>query len=561
MSTRFPDMQVVPASLDEVKTEYEAIHAAFDGATDADGRVAALRQWDALRRRLETWGALVNVHFTQDTRDEARKKARESYDEQAPTHEQHRVEMLRKLLASPHRAELEGRIGKHAFALWEAAVTTFDPAIADDLVEESRLSAKYTELCASAALDFDGETHNLSTIRKYGQHPDRELRKGADAVTWAFFAENGDEFDRIFDELVKLRHGMARKLGFENYIGLGYKRMGRTDWGQKDVEKFRAAVLEHVVPLASRIRTRQAEVLGVDRLRYYDEALFDPEGNPAPKGDEAWMVERATELFDEMGSGLGGFFRMMNERGLLDLDSRPGKGGGGYCTDLIDYRVPFIFANFNGTHDDVRVFTHEMGHAFQGYSSREKFPMDCLWPTAEACEIHSMSLEYLTWPGMDKFFGEKDAERFRRQHLTGSLLFFPYGVCGDHFQHLVYENPEATPAERHGMWSDLEKTYLPWRDYDGQARGELGGLWQRQLHNYLYPLYYVDYALAEVCAQQFWLRARADQAEALEGYVALCRRGGEAPFTELVKGAGLKSPFEAGSLEGVVAEAARYLGY
>jgi M3 family oligoendopeptidase len=554
-------MKVVTSSPDEVQAEYAAITAAFDAATEADGRVEALRRWDKLRSRLETWGALVNAHFTQDTRDEERKAARTNYDEQAPTHEQHRIEMLRKLLASPHRAELEERIGKHPFALWEAAVTTFDPAITDDMVEESRLSAMYTELSASAAIEFDGETHNLSTIRKYSQNPDREIRKGADAAVWNFFTENGDEYDRIFDELVKLRHGMARKLGFDNFLPLGYRRMGRTDWGQPEVERFRAAVREHVVPLAQKIRERQTQVLGVDKLLNYDEGLFDPAGNPAPKGDEAWMVQRAIELFDEMGSGLGEFFRMMNERGLLDLGARPGKGGGGYCTDFMDYEVPFIFANFNGTQDDVRVFTHEMGHAFQGWSSRSKFPLDCRWPTAEACEIHSMSLEYLTWPGMDKFFGDTDAERFRRQHLTGSLLFFPYGVAGDHFQHMVYENPDATPAERHAMWKKVEETYMPWRDYDGQARGELGGLWQRQLHNYLYPLYYVDYALAEVCAQQFWARSRADKAAALKGYVALCERGGEAPFTELVKAAGLNSPFEDGCLEAVVTEAADYLGY
>ena len=191
---------------------------------------------------------------------------------------------------------------------------------------------------------------------------------------------------------------------------------------------------------------------------------------------------------------------------------------------------------------------------------RENFPIDYLWPTAEACEIHSMGLEFLTWPQMDRFFGSGDGDRFRAIHLEESLLFLPYGVAIDHFQHKVYENPDATPAERHAMWQEMERTYLPWRDYGDLARPGEGGFWQVQLHVYRYPFYYIDYTLAQTCALQFWKRSEEDFAEAMEAYVALCRRGGEAPFQELVKGAGLISPFEPGCLSDVVTHARERMG-
>jgi M3 family oligoendopeptidase len=309
------------------------------------------------------------------------------------------------------------------------------------------------------------------------------------------------------------------------------------------------------VPLCVRLRERQRKTLGVDRLMAWDEAVQDPRGNPQPQGDHDWMVERARTMFDTMGGDLGPFFRLMDEGNLLDLKSREGKAGGGFCTSFPTYGVPFIFANFNGTKSDVDVFTHEMGHAFQAWSSREKETVDYLWPTAEACEVHSMSLEFLTWPHMQLFFGD-EAERYRRLHLTDALLFLPYGVAVDHFQHRIYEQPEATPAERHAMWSEMEATYLPWRDWGDLERPAGGGFWQKQLHIYDYPFYYIDYTLAQVCALQFWVRAQADRAAAMQDYVALCRRGGEAPFQTLVRSAGLVSPFDEGCLERVV-EAAR----
>ena len=242
------------------------------------------------------------------------------------------------------------------------------------------------------------------------------------------------------------------------------------------------------------------------------------------------------------------------------------KAGGGFCTSFPTYNVPYIFANFNGTQGDVEVFTHEMGHAFQYWQSRNLPVFDYLWPTLESCEIHSMSLEFLTWSQMDEFFAKdsdhgsaSEADRFREIHLAHSILFLPYGCAVDRFQHLVYANPTATPEERNQMWQQIEARYLPWRDYGDLAHPSQGGLWQEKQHIYCYPFYYIDYTLALCCAMQFWVKASSDQESTLEEYIALCRRGGQAPFQELVKSANLVSPFQPGCLAEVVSKAREFL--
>jgi M3 family oligoendopeptidase len=255
---------------------------------------------------------------------------------------------------------------------------------------------------------------------------------------------------------------------------------------------------------------------------------------------------------------MGTFFRMLREHELMDLKGRPGKAGGGYCTMFPEWGAPFIYANFNGTKGDVVVFTHEMGHAFQGWSSRNKPVQDQVWPTMESAEIHSMSLEFLTWPWMEQFFGA-DASRFRQQHLAETLLFIPYGVAVDHFQHLVYARPEASADERNAMWQEVERLYLPWRTYGGIPALARGAFWQKQGHIYGMPFYYIDYTLAATCALQFWVRASTDPKKALDDYITLCRRGGEAPFRDLCQGAGLRAPFDDGALLDIVSRAAAEL--
>ncbi len=543
----------------EIEPSYATLRAEWAEATDSAARRGVLERWEALRQRFHTWFELAQVRFTQDTGDAGARSERELADEYEPRFTTLEVGFLRDVVEGPHREEVVQGVGAQAVALWDLKIAAFDPRIEADRVVEAKLAAEYTDQIAQAKIPFQGEIWNHSSIAKFAEDPDRETREGAAKARWSWFEEHGKETDRIYHELVQLRDGMARKLGHEDFVSLGYQRMKRVDYDRSDVERFRRSVREDVVPLCVRLLEGRAAKLGLPHLSIWDEAIADPEGNPAPRGPAEWTERQASQVFAETHPEIGRFYDMLADRGLLDLVTRDGKAAGGYTTFIEEPSVPFVFANFNGTFGDVDVLTHEMGHAFQVWSSRDHFPMEHRWPTLEACEVHSMSLELLTWPSMETFFGD-DAERYRRIHLEQNLLFLPYGVAVDHFQHLVYEDPGASPLARHEMWKEMERMYLPWRDNGGIPWLERGGRWQAQLHIYHEPFYYIDYTLALTCALQLWARSEVDRSGAIEAYVELCRRGGSGPFQDLVRGAGLTSPFDDGCLQDVVRHAAGRLG-
>lgn len=555
MTMRFADIAAERPTRESLSAE----HADIEALLDAGNRPAALAEWDVARRRFETWTALVHLRFAQNTADPAAISDRDYADALAPEATALEIAIKRRLLADPDRAGLESAAGAHAVRLWDCDIATFDPAIKADLEDESRLSARYTSLLASASIEIGGMSVNLSGLAPFAEDPDRAVRHEAEQRRWAFFETHGAELDSLYAGLVTVRHRMATKLGYETYTPLGYKRLRRVDYGPDDVARYRDQVREHVVPLVAKLLERRRAEHGWDRLRFWDEALIDPAGNPKPAGNADFLTAQAQTMFDRMSRPLGDFYRLMNEGGFLDLLNRPGKAGGGFCTSFPTEGVPYIFANFTGTHHDIGVFTHEMGHAFQNWESRGHPNVDYLWPTMEAAEIDSMALEFLTYPHMDLMVGPDAADRFRRMHLIGALAFLPYGVCVDHFQHEIYANPGATPSERHAMWARLEKLYMPWTDYGDLGYPAKGGRWQAKPHIYGTAFYYIDYTLAQCCALQFWVRSRQDPAGAMEAYAALCARGGSAPFGELVRSAGLVSPFAEGALADVVREAAAVL--
>ncbi len=545
----------IPAApdMDAVAQRYRAFEQSLQSGSPATW-LPTFRAWDDMRRELDTWSSLTHLRFTQDTRDEQARAALDRRDELEPTLTGFEIELKRRFVASGERGRLESDLGAHVFRLWETDLATFDPVVEPDLVAESKLASEYTQLLAAIEVDFDGETLNLSALGRYASEPDRSRRHGAASARWHALGERGAELDRIFDELVHVRDGIARKLGFSTFTELGYARMQRIDYDRAAVERYREMVAAEVVPLAHAIAKRAAGRHGIAQLAVWDEQLLAAAPAPRPLGDARWIMERTIETFADLDPHLGDFARLMDGNELTDLVTRAGKAGGGYCTNLATYGVPFIFTNFNGTKGDITVLMHELGHAFQGYSSRNKPVIDYLSPTMEAAEVHSMSLEYLTWPFMERFFGD-GAQTYREGHLSEALLFLPYGVAVDHFQHLVYERPNATPAERHAMWHSMEQRYLPWRTYGDLERPSQGAFWQSQLHIYRAPFYYIDYTLALCCALQMWASSYDDTAGTLERYVALCARGGEAAFRNLVTSAGLTSPFEPGALSRVVARA------
>ncbi|ALC91177.1 oligoendopeptidase F [Bacillus sp. FJAT-18017] len=548
---KFEEYTYARPDIDEAKQSFEAALKEFKDAASADEQGRIMDKINGLRNKLTTMFTLVSVRHSIDTEDEFYKEEQDFMDEIGPELEGLVTKYYEALTSSNFRKELEAKWGTQLFALAEAQLKTFQPDIIPLLQKENKLVSEYTKLVASAKIEFDGEELTLAQLDPYTESVNRETRKRASEAKFGFFSSNEESFDRIYDDLVKVRTEIAHKLGYKNFVELAYFRMYRTDYNAEMVAGFRKQVEEYIVPIASKLKKRQEERIGVDKLYYYDEGFSYTSGNPVPKGSPEWIIENGQKMYDELSSETGEFFRFMRENNLMDLVAKKGKAAGGYCTYVEDYKAPFIFSNFNGTSGDIDVLTHEAGHAFQVYSSRHFQIPEYYWPTYEACEIHSMSMEFFTWPWMELFFKE-DTEKYKFQHLGGALLFLPYGVSVDEFQHWVYENPEATPAERKTQWREIEKKYQPHKNYEENDYLNRGGFWQRQGHIFNSPFYYIDYTLAQICAFQFWKRSQEDMESAWKDYLHLCSLGGSQSFLGLVKEAGLISPFEDGCVESVV---------
>ena len=555
---KFNDYKYEKINIDETKEKFSNLIKSFSDAENLEEQTKYMDEIIKLRNHIDTMETLVSIRHSIDTTDEFYDKENEYVDEISPILFGFISEFYKALVNSKFRADLEKKYGKFLFDLAENTLKTFNEEIIPDLQEENRLSSKYSKLIASAKIQFDGEEKNLSEMVPYTQSKDRNVRIEASKKVAHFFKENKDEFDKIYDGLVKVRTTIAQKLGYKNYVELGYARLSRLEYDSKMVASYRKQVLENIVPLHTELRQRQAKRLGLDKLKFYDEPIKFNSGNADSHGDPEWILNHGKTMYNELSKETAEFFSFMTEKNLLDLLSKKGKMSGGYCTYIPEYKSPYIFANFNGTSHDVDVLTHEAGHAFQVYQSRGYEIPEYLWPTYEACEIHSMSMEFLTWPWMDLFF-ENDAEKYKFIHLSEALLFIPYGVTVDEFQHWVYENPNATPDDRRAKWLEIEKKYLPTRDYGEVDDLKEGIFWFRQGHIFNSPFYYIDYTLAQVCAFQFWIKSQENREKAWDEYLALCKLGGSKPFFELMKAANLKNPFEQGTIASVIPKIREFL--
>ena len=532
---------------------FETALQQFQAAKTFEAQDAAVEGIVSLRTEFESMMTTCSIRHTIDTKDAFYEAENDHFDEISPNYQELVNNFYKALLGATFRADLEKKWGKQLFIIAELALKTFEPSILMDLQTENKLASEYTKLNASSRIAFRGETYNATAMVPFEQSDDRPTRREAAEAKWDWFATNAAQYDRIFDDLVQVRTRIAHTLGYKNFVELAYVRLGRSDYNATDVARYRKQVLDFIVPIATSLRDKQRQRLGYDTLYYYDEVYEFASGNPVPKGSIDWIVKNAETMYRELAPETDEFFSYMQTHNLMDLENRATKAPGGYCTVISTQKSPFIFANFNGTTHDVEVLTHEAGHAFQVYQSRNFGVPEYHFPTYEACEIHSMSMEFLTWPWMKLFF-EEDTEKFLFSHLSGALLFLPYGVAVDEFQHWIYEHTTATPEERRQAWRELEKRYLPHRNYEGNEHLQSGGWWHKQSHIYQNPFYYIDYTLAQICAFQFWKRARENREAAWADYLRLCKAGGSLSFLQLVELAGLRSPFEDGCLESVVGE-------
>lgn len=463
------------------------------------------------------------------------------------------------LLASPFRAQFSEEFGDRVFVLLENQIRTKDPAISAELVEESLLVDEYSKAVAKCNVEFMGKNCNFYGLLAHMESTDRAERKAAFQQWAKLYAGVADQLDDIYARMIQLRIRMAKKMGYDSYIPYIYLCRGRFDYDAEKAAAFRQQVLEVVTPAVAELRKAQAKRLGIDKMHYYDEALLFPEGNSDPHGDRDFMVAAAQKMYGELSPETKEFFDYMVEHQLFDLETKPNKRLGGYCSRIPNERVPFIFSNFNGTSADTDVLTHEAGHAFQGYTAGKCIPIDaCSGSTSEINEIHSMSMETFTYPWMELFF-EGEADKYRYSHLVGSLAAMPYMCAVDEFQHRAYENPEMTGKDYRKVWHEIEQKYMPWRDYDGNEFLEEGGFWMQKQHIFMYPFYYVDYALAQTCAFEFFTKMLADREQAWADYMKLCRIGGMKGYFDTLEYAGLRNPFVPGNVEKSISGVLDYL--
>lgn len=557
---KFSQMEYKRPDLAALKEQIQALTAQLQAAESYEAAKAVFLKKEELEKHISTQSTLAEIRHTIDTRDEFYDGEVRFWNGAQPQLEEDLQQWTMAMLNSPFRKDFTAEYGDLMFVNAEIALKTFSPEIMGDIQQENDLTQEYEKLLASAQIPFEGKTYTISQMSPFKTDPDDARRLAAWKAEGQWYKDHQAALDDIYDKLVHLRDQMGKKLGYEGYTTLGYYRMGRNCYTKEDVEKFRAAVRIYLVPLADSIYREQAKRLGKEYpMSFADNALEFRTGNPRPAGTPDDILAQGKKFYDELSPETSEFFRTMLDGELLDVLSTEGKAGGGYCTSIPDYRVPFIFANFNGTQHDVEVVTHEAGHAFAAYTNRDRVPMSYTWPSMEACEVHSMSMEFFAWPWAEGFFG-KDTQKFYYSHLSGALTFIPYGTMVDHFQHIVYEKPEMTPAERHAVWKELLGVYMPWMKLDGDipfyAEGEG---WQRQHHIYSSPFYYIDYCLAQTVSLQFWALLQQDQKNAWAHYMAYTRQGGSRTFTELLKNAGLESPFEENCLRTVAQTAKEYL--
>lgn len=554
----FNDYKYERINIEQTKEKFSSLIEKFSEAENVEEQIRYIDEINSLRNHIDTMTTLVSIRHSINTNDKFYDTENDYCDEISPVVFGFVSQFYKALTASRFRNELEEKYGKFLFDTAELSLKTFDEEIIPELQRENKLSSRYSKLIASAKIEFDGEEKNLSQMVPYTQSKDRSIRIEASRKVANFFKENMEKFDTIYDSLVKVRTSIAHRLGFKNYVELGYARLSRIDYNSDMVASYRKQVLENIVPLHTELRKRQEKRLGVEKLRFYDEPIKFNSGNADPHGDPEWILNHGKTMYKELSKETDEFFTFMTEKNLLDLLSKKGKMSGGYCTYIPDYKSPYIFANFNGTAHDIDVLTHEAGHAFQVYESRSYEVPEYLWPTYEACEIHSMSMEFLTWPWMNLFF-KGDTDKYKFIHLSESLLFIPYGVTVDEFQHWVYENPEASPSERRKKWLEIENRYLPTRDYGEVEELKEGIFWFRQGHIFASPFYYIDYTLAQVCAFQFWIKANEDRDAAWKEYLNLCRLGGSKSFFGLMEAANIKNPFTEGTIASVIPEIRKFL--
>ena len=427
------------------------------------------------------------------------------------------------------------------------------------LTEELKLNTEYEKLIGAQTVEWDGKETTLSQLRPVYQEKDRARREEAWRLSAARQLADRAAINALWKKFLALRLKLAANAGKDSYTDFRFQQLLRFDYTPADCESFARAIEEVVVPAAARIYEKRRRLLGVASLRPWDLEV-DPLARPAlrPFSTIETLIARSAAVIHQVDPVLGGYFDTMVREGLLDLPNRKNKAPGAYCTLYARSRKPFILSNAVGLHDDVQTTLHESGHAFHIFEAAHLPYFHQLNVPMEFAEVASMGMEHLASPYLAAetggFYTQADAARARIEHLENDILFWPYMAVVDGFQRWVYAHPEeaAVPAACDARWAELWRRFMPGVDWSGLDE-EMATGWHRKLHIHTYPLYYIEYGLAQLGAVQVFRNAvHEDQAAAVAAYRTALSLGGTAPLPELYRAAGARLAFDAATLSEAV---------
>ncbi len=534
-------------SAEFVRDEYKKLTdriAEADASVTADAWLALYADWNALSSFVNSESSRIHHALSKDMANPSLEESEKYLREQIqPVAEEANSQLLLAFLASKHKDAVGTRYGMHLLRVLETQIEALSPVNIDLRVKVGEWSTKYDKIVASGEVNFRGEMITLGKARSMQSSEDGSIRKEAYEIYRNWFLEHHDELAEIYDQLVKFRDQMGRNLGLKNFIPLGYKSMGRTDYGIEEAKKFRENIRKYAVPVQSMLFKARAEKLGTPTLKPWDVA-YDPDLSlPSNIAPVDMQLDKAQRIFEKISPILAAHFVRMRNEGLIDLENRKGKRAGAYCTSFSDEARVAILCNSTGDSEDIRTLTHEMGHAFQGWESQPIESIDLQSPTYDACEIHSMGMEFLSMRYIDEFFTPELSEKYKRNRWKDAVEMVCYIAIVDEFQHWVYENPNASITQRDASWNKIWDIYKPGIDFSGCEEYKYAR-WYSQGHIFAMPFYYIDYAIAETGAMQIALMDASNHTKTVESYLHLCRIGGTKSVLDIFKSVGMRSPFD-----------------
>ena len=523
--------------------EYERLLVELNSAKSAEEQLKIIEEINAIRDNFFSMYWLSYINYLLDVNSDFWNEQENFFAKNDPIMNNLKLKYYAVLNNSEFKDELKSVIGDKVFRIAKLEVSLLSDEIIEDRIKEKELRNAYSKIIGSAKIKFREEELTLKQLSKYLSSLDREERIEASQKATEFFESVEEEIDNILDRLIKIRNNMARNLGFKSYTDMSYVEMRRLDYGRSEIESFRNQIVKYVVPFVGKLKELQKESLGLDKLKYYDEGVLFKDGNQTPKGDTKWIVEQASKMYKEISPKLHYLFRKMVDENLMDLDSRQGKSSIGITTYIPNHKVPIFISSFNGTAGNIATLTHEFGHSFQLYSSKDLKYYENWWPTFDTCEIHGESMNLLTLPYAKLFFDE-DHQKYTYANLLGTLSNLCYISLIDEFQHAIYDEENLSIEGRKTRFRELEKKYMPWVDFEANDYLEKGNGWQKIDHIFSTPFYFIDHALGKAVALQFYAQVIENPNETWNKYIDFCALGGRYSFVESIESIGFKNPFE-----------------